>query len=153
MAQLKDNTSGREYDKFVATDDGTAVRVSTVAAGGVASQIVTASSSRTIITTTETVLIQKQTLNGRTGSWFVHNSGNVAIDVKMYSAYVSGASNYAEPASTAIQWDQVGSTQAIAAGTTKHIPFNNVYRYVALAASTSAGSASGTTAELYAINQ
>lgn len=151
MATLRDNTSGREYEKFVATDDGTAIRVSTTPAGGVAGQIVTSSSARTSVTTTEVVLVQKQTLNGRTGSWFVYNSGAAAIDVKMYSAYVSGAVNYAVPASGAVEWDQVGSTQTIAAGTTKHIPFNNVYRFVALAASTSAGTSLGVTADLYAI--
>ena len=152
---LRDNVSGREYDKFVNTADGTALRVSTVAGGSVASNLVTASSSATTITTTETVLIQNQALNGRTGSWFVYNAdggaGGEAIDVKMYSAYVSGASNWAAPASTATEWDVVGSTQTIEAGDTKHIPFNNVYRYVALTASTSANTSTGVTAELYAL--
>ena len=95
-------------------------------------------------------LIQKQTLNGRTGSWFVYNSGNVAIDVNMYSAYISGAANFTTAAASK-EWDKVGSTQTVAAASTKHIPFNNVYRYVALAASTSAGTATGSTAELFAL--
>jgi hypothetical protein len=68
----------------------------------------------------------------------------------MYSAYISGAANFAT-ATGSTEWDKVGSTQNIAAGNTKHIPFNNVYRYVALAASTSAGTATGTTAELFAL--
>jgi hypothetical protein len=151
---LRDNVSGREYDKFVNTSEGTALRVSTVAGGSVSSNLVTATGSADI-TTTETVLIQKQTLNGRTGSWFVYNTdstgGGESMDVKMYSAYVSGASNWAAPASGATQWDVVGSTITVAAGDTKHIPFNNVYRYVALTASTSANATSGATAELYAL--
>jgi len=151
---LRDNISGREYDKFVGTSDGTALRVTTVAGGSVASNVV-ATSGTADITTTETVLIQKQTLNGRTGSWFVYNAdttgGGESIDVKMYSAYASTASDWAAPASGATEWDVVGSTQNIAAGDTKHIPFNNVYRYVALTASTSANAASGATAELYAL--
>ena len=153
---LRDNISGREYDKFVNSTDGTALRVATVAGGSVASNLVTASSSATDITTTETVLIQKQTLNGRTGSWFVYNADTTgsdaeSIDVKMYSAYASGASDWAAPASGATDWDQVGSTITIASKGVKHIPFNNVYRYVALTASTSANAASGATAELYAL--
>jgi|TARA_R110002020_G_scaffold12642_5_gene46218 hypothetical protein len=144
---LRDNISGREYQKFVDTSDGAAVRVTTLP--NTAHQVST-SSSRVTVTTAETILIQKQTLNGKTGSWFVYNSGNVAIDVSMFSAYISGAANFAT-ATGSKQWDKVGSTQVVAAGTTKHIPFNNVYRYVALAASTSAGTATGTTAELFAL--
>jgi len=147
---LKDSITGREFDKFTSTTDGgTALRVSTVAGGTVANNLVTASGSANV-TTAETVLIQKQTLDGRTGSWFVYNSGNTAVDVMMYSAYTSGAAAFTT-ATGSTQWDKVGSTQTIAAGNTKHIPFNNVYRYVALAASTSAGTATGTTAELYAL--
>jgi hypothetical protein len=147
---LKDSITGREFDKFTAlSDGGTAISVSTVAGGSVAGNLVSASGSANV-TTAETVLIQKQTLDGRTGSWFVYNSGNTAVDVNMYSAYISGAAAFATAASS-VQWDKVGSTQTIAAGNTKHIPFNNVYRYVALAASTSAGTATGTAAELYAI--
>jgi len=147
---LKDSITGREFDKFTAlSDGGTALRVSTVAAGTDTSNLISASGSANV-TTAETVLIQKQTLEGRTGSWFVYNSGNTAVDVNMYSAYISGAAAFATEASS-VQWDKVGSTQTIAAGNTKHIPFNNVYRYVALAASTSAGTATGTTAELYAL--
>jgi hypothetical protein len=144
---LRDNISGREYQKFVDTADGAAVRTALVS--NTANQV-SASSSRTTVTTAETILIQKQTLNGKKGSWFVYNSGNVAIDVSMYSAYISGAANFAT-ATGSTEWDKVGSTQNIAAGNTKHIPFNNVYRYVALAASTSAGTATGTTAELFAL--
>ena len=151
---LRENVSGREDDKFVNTADGTALRVSTVAGGSVSSNLVTATGSADI-TTTETVLIQKQTLNGKTGSWFVYNTdstdGGESIDVRMYSAYVSGASDLTIPSSGATQWDQVGSTLTIASKGTKHIPFNNVYRYVALTASTSANAASGATAELYAL--
>ena len=146
---LRDSIAGREYDKFVTTDDGTALRVATTPAGGVSGDLVEASGSADV-TTGETVLIQKQTLNGRTGSWFVYNKGNVAIDVNMYTSYTLGAANFAT-ATGSTQWDKVGSTQTIDAGNTKHIPFNNVYRYVALAASTSAGTASGTSAELYTL--
>ena len=146
---LRDSITGREFDKFVNTADGTALRVATTPAGGVSSDLVEASGSVNV-TTAETVLIQKQTLNGRTGSWFVYNKGNVAVDVNMYTAYTSGAADFTT-ATGSTQWDKVGSTQTIAAGNTKHIPFNNVYRYVALAASTSAGTATGTTAELYAL--
>tara|TARA_R110000824_G_scaffold108662_2_gene255933 strand:- start:183 stop:623 length:441 start_codon:yes stop_codon:yes gene_type:complete len=144
---LRDNISGREYQKFVETADGAAVKTTSV--GNTANQVST-SSSRITVTTSETLLIQKQTLNGRTGSWFVYNSGNVAIDVNMYSAYISGAANFTTAAASK-EWDKVGSTQTVAAASTKHIPFNNVYRYVALAASTSAGTATGSTAELFAL--
>ena len=61
------------------------------------------------------------------------------------------SSNLAIPASGATEWDLVGSTITIASKGTKHIPFNNVYRFVALTASTSANAASGATAELYAL--
>ena len=144
---LRDNISGREYQKFTMSSDGPAIRTTTSPA---TQNQVTASSSRTTVTTAETILIQKRTLNGKTGSWFVYNSGNVAIDVSMFSAYVSGATNFIS-ATGSTEWDKVGSTQTIGAGTTKHIPFNNVYRYVALAASTSAGTATGTTADLFAL--
>ena len=152
---LRDNVSGREYDKFVNTSAGTALRVTTVAGGSVPSNLVTATGSADI-TTTETVLIQKQTLNGKTGSWFVYNADITgadaeSIDVRMYSAYASGASDLTIPATGSTEWDVVGSTITIASKGTKHIPFNNVYRYVALTASTSANAASGATAELYAL--
>jgi len=147
---LKDSLSGRRMDSFVQTSEGTATRVVTTfddsSAGLVYSSGTTASVDDTAV-----ALVEKTELNGKTGSWFVYNSGAKAIDVKMYSAYASGASNYAQPASSAIDWDQVGSTQTIAAGTTKHIPFNNVYRFVALAASTSTSQSLGVEAELYAI--
>lgn len=146
---LRDNVSGREFDKFVNTSDGTALRVSSVAGGSVASNLVTATGTADILTT-ETVLIQKQTLNGRTGSWFVYNSGTTEISVNMYSSYVSGAANFVS-GSTSKQWDKVGSSQVVGTTETKHIPFNNVYRYVALSASTSAGSSANVSAELYAL--
>lgn len=151
---LLGNISGREYDKFVNTTAGAAIRVSTVAGGDTSANVVSASGTATI-SATETVLVNKQTLNGRTGSWFVYNADtgatSEAIDVRMYSAYASGSGDWAAPASTATDWDVVGSTQTIAAGATKHIPFNNVYRYVALTASTSAGTSVGVTADLYAL--
>ena len=146
---LKDSITGREYDKFVSTEDGTALRVATTPAGGVSSDLVEASGNANV-STSETVLIQKQTLNGRTGSWFVYNSGNAAVDVNMYTSYTSGAADFTTAAAST-QWDKVGSTQSVAAGNTKHIPFNNVYRYVALAASTSAGTATGTSAVLFTL--
>ena len=117
---LRDNISGREYQKFVDTSDGAAVRTTTV--GNTANQVST-SSSRTNVTTAETILIQKQTLNGKKGSWFVYNSGNVAIDVSMYSAYISGAANFAT-ATGSTEWDKVGSTQNIAAGNCSPNSFN-----------------------------
>ena len=144
---LRDNITGREFDKFVMTSDGTAIR--TALSPSTQNQV-TASSSRTTVTTAETVLIQKRTLNGKTGSWFVYNSGTVGIAGSMFSAYVSGATDFIS-ATGSVEWDKVGSTQTIGAGTTKHIPFNNVYRYVALAASTSAGTATGTTADLFSL--
>ena len=152
---LRDNVSGREYDKFVNTSAGTALRVATVAGGSIPSNLVTATGSADI-TTTETVLIQKQTLNGKTGSWFVYNADTTTahtetIDVRMYAAYASGASDLTIPATGSTEWDLVGSTITIASKGTKHIPFNNVYRFVALTASTSANAASGATAELYAL--
>ena len=152
---LRDNISGREYDKFVTTSDGTAIRVSTVAGGSIPSNLVFTSGTVASVSDTETVLVQKQTLNGRTGSWFVYNAdtgaGGKDIDVRMYAAYASGAADWAQPATSATGWDVVGSTQNIAAGDTKHIPFNNVYRYVALTASTSTGTTLGVVAELYAL--
>ena len=144
---LRDSASGRQYDSYVNTSAGTAVRVSTVAGGSVASNLVTASGTATV-NESQDVLIQKQTLNGKTGSWFVYNAGGTDIEVNMYSAYASGAADYSVDHA---QWDQVGSTQTVAATTTKHIPFNNVYRFVALAASTSTGTSLGVSAVLYAL--
>ena len=144
---LRDSASGRQYDSYVNTSAGTAVRVSTVAGGSVASNLVSASGTANI-SGTQGVLIQKQTLNGKTGSWFVYNAGGTDIEVNMYSAYASGAADYSVDHA---QWDQVGSTQTVAATTTKHIPFNNVYRFVALAASTSTGTSLGVSAVLYAL--
>ena len=149
MMALRDSSSGREYDKFVNTADGTAVRVSTVAGGSVAGNLVTASGGADILST-ETILINKQTLSGKTGSWFVYNAGATDINVEMQCAYVSGAATYVA-AGTNTDWDKVGSTQVVAATETKHIPFNNIYRFVALTANTGGATSSGATAELYAL--
>ena len=43
---LKDSITGREYDKFVSTADGTALRVATTPAGGVSSDLVEASGNK-----------------------------------------------------------------------------------------------------------
>jgi len=149
MMALRDNISGREYDKFVNTTDGTALRVATVAGGSVESNLVTASGS-TSIAGTETVLINKQTLSGKTGSWFVYNAGDEDISVEMHCAYVSGAADFVALAANN-DWDKVGSTQVVATTETKHIPFNNVYRFVALTAYTGGDPSAGVTAELYAL--
>ena len=146
---LRENISGREYDKFVNTDDGAALRVSTVAGGSVSSNVVDVSGSATV-TTSETILIQKQTLNGKKGAFFVYNAGSTAIDVNMYCAFAAGAANFST-ATGSTDWDKVGSTENIAAGNTKHMPFNNEYRFVALAANTASASSSGVTAVLYAL--
>ena len=61
---LRDSASGRQYDSYVNTSAGTAIRVSTVAGGSVASNLVTASGTATV-NTSQDVLITKQTLNGK----------------------------------------------------------------------------------------
>ena len=149
MMALRDNISGREYDKFVNTSDGTALRVATVAGGSVSSNLVTASGTATIASA-ETILINKQTLSGKTGSWFVYNAGVTDISVEMHCAYVSGAADFVA-AGANTDWDKVGSTQVVATTETKHIPFNNVYRFVALTAYTGGADSAGVTAELYAL--
>jgi len=146
---LRDSASGREYDKFVNTDDGTALRVATVAGGSVSSNLVTASGTQDV-SGSETVLLNKQTLSGKTGSWFVYNAGAQEIDVQMQCAYASGSGVFVG-AGTNNDWDQVGSNQTIAAGATKHIPFNNVYNFVALTANTGGVTSSGVIAVLYAL--
>ena len=145
---LSDNVSGRQFDSYTQVTDGTALRVVTAPDDSSTGLVYTTTTGS--VGAAAAALIDKQTLTGRGGSWFVYNSGNVAIDVSMYSAYISGAANFVT-ATGSKQWDKVGSTQTVAAASTKHIPFNNVYRYVALAASTSAGTATGTTAELFAL--
>tara|TARA_R110000824_G_scaffold348045_1_gene534814 strand:+ start:2961 stop:3407 length:447 start_codon:yes stop_codon:yes gene_type:complete len=146
---LRDGISGREFDKFVNTSDGTALRVATVAGGSVASNLVTASGSADILSV-ETILINKQTLSGKTGSWFVYNAGLTDISVEMHCAYASGAADFVA-AGTNVEWNKVGSTQVVATTETKHIPFNNVYRFVALTAYTGGADSDGVTAELYAL--
>jgi len=149
MMALRDNISGREYDKFVNTSDGTALRVASVAGGSVSSNLVTASGTADI-KSGETILINKQTLSGKTGSWFVYNAGVTDISVEMHCAYASGAADFVA-AGANIQWNKVGSTQVVATTTTKHIPFNNVYRFVALTAYTGGADSDDVTAELYAL--
>ena len=149
MMALRDNISGREYDKFVNTTHGTALRVATLAGGSVSSNLVTASGTTDVLSG-ETILINKQTLSGKTGSWFVYNAGVTDISVEMHCAYVSGAADFVA-AGTNTDWDKVGSTQVVATTTTKHIPFNNVYRFVALTAYTGGADSDGVTAELYAL--
>tara|TARA_R100001463_G_scaffold55806_3_gene107623 strand:- start:52031 stop:52477 length:447 start_codon:yes stop_codon:yes gene_type:complete len=146
---ISNNIQGRQYDSYTQVTDGTALRV--VTAPDDSSNGLVYTSATGSVTTAQTVLIQKQTLTGRGGSWFVYNSGSQAIDVEMFAAYASGAVNYGATGYAKV-WDKVGSTQNIAATNTKHIPFNNKYRYVALVASTSAGTSAGVEAYLYALN-
>ena len=147
---LSNNIQGRQYDSYTQTSDGTALRTVNTPDDMGAGLVYTTSSSQ--VTTSKAVLIEKQTLSGRGGSWFVFNSGSKDITVNMYSAYESGAANWSavEPGSKV--WDVVGSDQVIAAGDTKHIPFNNVYRYVALTAYTASLTSDGVVAYLYALN-
>jgi|TARA_R100000995_G_scaffold12731_1_gene5126 hypothetical protein len=146
---ISNNIQGRQYDSYTQVTDGTALRV--VTAPDDSSSGLVYSTGSTTVTTAQTVLVQKQTLSGRGGSWFVYNSGATAIDVEMYAAYASGAVNYGATGFEKV-WDKVGSTQNIAATNTKHIPFNNKYRFVALVASTSAGTSVGVESYLYALN-
>ena len=149
MMALRDSISGREFDKFVNTSDGTAMRVATVAGGSVSSNLVTASGTAEVLSG-ETILINKQTLSGKTGSWFVYNAGLTDISVEMHCAYASGAADFVAAAANN-DWDKVGSTQVVATTETKHIPFNNVYRFVALTAYTGGDPSEDVTAELYAL--
>ena len=148
---LSNNVQGRQFDSYTQVTDGTALRVVTApddSATGLAYTTTTGT-----VDTTAAILIEKQELNGRGGSWFVYNAdtGGKSEDltVNMYAAYASGASNWAADGA---EWDVVGSDIVIAAGATKHIPFNNVYRYVALTASTAAQDSAGVVAYLYALN-
>jgi len=147
---LSNNIQGRQYDSYTQVSDGTALRVVT-APDDSSAGLVYASGAAQTIPDAVTVLINKQTLSGRGGSWFVYNSGTTQIGVDMYAAYVSGAVDFLATGYEKV-WDKVGSTQNIAAANTKHIPFNNKYRYVALVASTSAGTSAGVEAYLYALN-
>jgi len=147
---LSDNIQGRQYDSYTQVTDGTALRTVIAPDDSGAGLVYAASTSK--VDTTAAALIQKQTLNGRVGSWFVYNSGATAITVNMYSAYASGAVDWSATGEGAKVWDVVGSDQVISAGATKHIPFNNKYRYVALTAYTGAGDSDGVVAYLYALN-
>ena len=147
---LSDNIQGREYDSYTLVSDGTAVRTVIAPDDSGAGLVYAASTSN--VSDTAAALIEKQTLNGRGGSWFVYNSGSASITVNMYSAYASGAVDWSATGEGAKVWDVVGSDQVIAAGATKHIPFNNKYRYVALTAYTGAGTSNGVVAYLYALN-
>jgi hypothetical protein len=147
---LKSSISGREYDKFATDVSGNAaVRMMAVAGADGEGSTVAASSSATI-QTTQTVMIDKTDVAGAPGAWFVQNGATTpALTVMMYSAYSPSASAYASGSS---EWDQVGSNITVSAsGGSKHIPFNNTYRYVALVATTAASSGSAT-GWLYATN-
>jgi len=157
---LKDGMQGREYDKFLADSGGdTAIRTISVAGSG-SESLAYATGSTTNVTATEVAVtdLNNVALDGKKGSWFVYNdntdSGDEAITFKMYAAYVSGATDWA--ASTDSEWDQVGSDISVAAGATKHIPFNNVYRYVTLTVSGpgtgSPANSQDVEAQLYAVN-
>ena len=149
---LSNNVQGRQFDSYAQVTDGTALRVIT-APDDSSTGLVYAASTSALIDTTAVVLIEKQELNGRGGSWFVYNAdtGGKSEDltVNMYAAYASGAANWS---AAGTEWDVVGSDIVIAAGDTKHIPFNNIYRYVALTASTGAQDSAGVVAYLYALN-
>jgi len=148
---LSNNVSGRQFDSFTQVTDGTAMRV--VTAPDDSSTGLTYTTTTGTVTSTAQVLIEKQTLNGRAGSWFVYNAdgagGGEDLTVNMYAAYASGASNWSAGGT---EWDVVGSDIVIAAGATKHIPFNNKYRYVALTASTGDADSTNVVAYLYALN-
>ena len=149
---LSNNVSGRQFDSFTQVTDGTAMRVVT-APDDSATGLVYVASTSALVDTTAAVLIEKQELNGRGGSWFVYNADTGTksedITVNMYSAYASGAANWS---AAGTEWDVVGSDIVIAAGATKHIPFNNKYRYVALTASTETDPSTNVVAYLYALN-
>ena len=148
---LSNNVSGRQFDSFTQVTDGTAMRV--VTAPDDSSTGLTYTTTTGTVTSTAQVLIEKQTLNGRAGSWFVYNADGAGdgedLTVNMYAAYASGASNWSAGGT---EWDVVGSDIVIAAGATKHIPFNNKYRYVALTASTGDADSTNVVAYLYALN-
>ena len=154
---LKDGMQGREYDKFLADASGNAtVRVMTTIGTG-SESLAYATGSITGVGDTETAItgLNNVALNGKIGSWFVYNKdngGSEALTFRMYAAYVSGATDWTVGAQT--QWDQVGSDIAISAGATKHIPWQNTYRYVTLTAVSPGGGADSqdVVAEIYAVN-
>tara|TARA_R100000329_G_C7612579_1_gene217435 strand:+ start:74 stop:526 length:453 start_codon:yes stop_codon:yes gene_type:complete len=148
---LKDGLSGRRMDAFVQTSDGTATRVVTTTDDS-SSGLVYSSGTTATVNTSAGALVQKTEINGKTGSWFVYNPGAVDLNVEMYAAYASGAVNWSASGDGAKQWDKVGSTQVVSAGGTKHIPFNNKYRFVALVGSTSTSSVSNVVSYIYATN-
>ena len=123
---LSNNVQGRQFDSYTQVTDGTALRV--VTAPDDSSTGLAYTTTTGTVDTTAAVLIEKQELNGRGGSWFVYNADTGGksedITVNMYAAYASGASNWS---AAGAEWDVVGSDIVIAAGATKHIPFNNVY--------------------------
>tara|TARA_R100001594_G_scaffold135601_1_gene177405 strand:+ start:1067 stop:1519 length:453 start_codon:yes stop_codon:yes gene_type:complete len=148
---LSNNVQGRQFDSYTQVTDGTALRVVTAPDDSATGLVYTTTTGT--VDTTAAVLIEKQELNGRGGSWFVYNADtggkSESITVNMYAAYASGASNWSDAGA---EWDVVGSDIIIAAGATKHIPFNNKYRYVALTAATGAQDSEGVVAYLYALN-
>lgn len=154
---LKDGMQGREYDKFIADSSGnTAVRVMTTVGSG-SESLAYATGSATNVGATEVAItgLNNVTLDGKLGSWFVYNddtdTGGDALTFRMYASYISGASDWT--ASTNAQWDQVGSDISVAAGGTKHIPWQNVYRFVTLTVAAGGVSTQDVVAQLYAVNQ
>ena len=154
---LKDGMQGREYDKFLADASGnTAVRVMTTIGSG-SESLAYATGAAANVSATEVAItgLNNIALDGKIGSWFVYNDdsdgGTEALTFRMYAAYVSGATDWA--ASTDAQWDQVGSDIAVSAGATKHIPWQNTYRYVTLTVAGPGGPATNdVVAEIYAVN-
>ena len=154
---LKDGMQGREYDKFLADASGnTAVRVmSTIGSGSESLAYATGAAANVTATEVAITGLNNIALDGKIGSWFVYNDdddgGTEALTFRMYAAYVSGASDWT--ASTDAQWDQVGSDIAVSAGATKHIPWQNIYRYVTLTvAGPGVGNSNDVVAEIYAVN-
>ena len=155
---LKDGMQGREYDKFLADASGNAaVRVVTTVGSG-SESLAYATGAATNVGAAEVAVtdLNNVALDGKKGSWFVYNDdtdgGGDALTFKMYAAYVSGATDWA--LATDSEWDQVGSDIAISAGATKHIPWQNTYRYVTLTAVSPGGGADtqDVVAEIYAVN-
>lgn len=153
---LKDGMQGREYDKFLADSGGdTAIRTISVAGSG-SESLAYATGAAANVGASEAAItgLNNVALEGKKGSWFVYNddtdTGGDALTFKMYAAYVSGATDWAT--STDSEWDQVGSDISVAAGATKHIPFNNVYRNVTLTVVAGGVSTQDVEAQLYAVN-
>ena len=145
---LKDSLSGRRMDSFLETSEGTATRVVTAFDDSEAG-LTYSSGTTASVGTSATALVEKTEL---TGSWVVYNSGSQALNLEMYAAYASGAVDWSATGEGAKVWDKVGSTISVAATETKHIPFNNRYRYVALVGYTDSSTTSGVVAYLYASN-